>query len=146
MKKGYKIIRELNLVVEYYQGDLTAHDIMGNKKATTEDVDFKKDDSVVLDLRDANVQMDKNDMEKMVAFFKGNSVFQGDKKAVYLTSKPKEVANTMLFSMLVNKYRIQPQSVSTLEAAVQFLHIDGLGVERLNTIIEELKASIQTNL
>ncbi|MBK3519331.1 hypothetical protein [Carboxylicivirga marina] len=143
IKLTFKIIRELNLIVEYYQGDITVHDIIRNKKATIQHPDFNKDANVVLDLRDANVMFEKDDMQTLVTFFKSNSEFQGDKKAVYLTSKPQEVVNTMLFSLKVGEFSIKPQTVSTIEAAVAFMHIDGLDAIRLDAILGELKGISQ---
>ncbi|TRX66126.1 hypothetical protein [Carboxylicivirga sp. M1479] len=145
MYMTYKIVREHNLVVEYYEGDIGIHDIIANKTKLSKEADFRSTDNMILDLRHANVQMDKNGLQKIVAFYKSQKVFQDERKVVYLTSKPGEVVNTILFSKEVEEYRMRPQTVSTFEAAILFLSIDGLEKLQLNNIIEELKESNNTS-
>ena len=141
----YKVIQELALIIELYEGDLTVEDIIYNKERIAESENYDSSYDLILDFRNADLQYMTSDIDRLVAFFKENTILHQKKKVAYLTSKPNEVVATTLFTFKIDDFSIEPKTFSTRDAVVAYLNIKGLSSMNLEAHIKELQMLTDLN-
>jgi hypothetical protein len=140
-KKGvYKIYKDRKLIVEYYSGDINIEDIVILKTALSLEQDFNSGYSIVLDFRECDLLITKEDVLGFISFLKENSIIVGKRKSAYLTTNPNEVVVATIFSTLIKNLPISPKIFTTTEAAVNWLGLDKINNQDLLEIIAELKS------
>lgn len=141
---SYVIMNEEKLIVEYHSGDINIHDFIHSRKIISSDGEYNPNFDLVLDYREANMVVDKNEVDLFVDFFKNYSSIQGNRKSAYLTTDPKQVVITTLFSSAISDLDVRPKTFSTLKGVVNWIWKKGIDTTKLIEIIEELKTRPNT--
>lgn len=146
MKKfgSYIILKKESIIVEYHSGDINVNDFIDSRKIISADSEYNPNFDLILDYREANMEVAQNEIELFVDFFKNYSSILGKRKSAYLTTDPKQVVITSLFSSAISDLDVRPKTFSTLKSVVHWLWEKDIDTERLRGIIEELKASPNT--
>ena len=135
----YKIVQAFKLIIESYVGDVTVMDIIKNKKRITEVEGYKADYNLILDFRDANLQINKTELDRLVVYFKENHIYHKEKRVAYLTDKPNEVVVTTLFASKIKEIPIHPEVFSTVEAVAGYMNMVDSEMFKLKIMLNELK-------
>jgi hypothetical protein len=137
---AYKIIYDRPLIVEYYNGLITAEDLIYLKNVIKEEPNYNLYFNTILDLRDCDLQINTEGLRTIVDFFISSSEKTGIRKVAYLTSKPNQVVIATLYSILVESsgLNFDPNIFSTIEAVVRLFGDHIITQKELVEIIDEL--------
>lgn len=135
----YKIIPELNLIIDCWFGVLTFDKILASKLEQANDVNWNKEYHNISDIRNAIFSLSNEEAKKIIDYTKQDKRWQDKRKTAYLTNNPNQVVFQNLLE--INKSREIPneiQSFSTLGAILKWMQIDMSEFEKINAIIIEL--------
>lgn len=141
-KKGtYKVIPEKPLIIEYYSGDITAHDLLAQKNKIKHESGYDFQSNTIIDFRECELKIEEDELPIIFDFFKTNFQNSKPRKIGYLTSKPNQVVLAILFLKMASESGIKylPNIFSTSKAAVNFFGSNIIKEEEFDTIIHELK-------
>jgi hypothetical protein len=139
----YKILHDRQLIIEYYNGLISAEDLIHMKVVIKEEPDYNFYSNTILDLRDCDVKIDMEELKTFIDFFKLNYEKKEIRTAVYLTSKPNEIVLATLYSVLAENAELNfnPNVFSTIEAIVRLFGEEIITKKEFIQIIDELKTS-----
>jgi len=146
MKKfgSYIIVKEERLIVEYHSGDINVNDFIHSRKIISSDSEYNPNFDLILDYREANMVVDKNEIDLFVDYFKNHSSIVGVRRSAYLTTDPKQVVVTTLFSSAISDLDVRPKTFSTLKGVVNWIGKKDIDTTKLREIIKELKTRPNT--
>jgi len=139
---SYLIMPHKKLILEYYNGKINMSDLIHFKRIISKDPDHNFYFNTIIDFRDAELMIGKNELDALLAFFRRKFKVSGTRNVAYLTSAPKEVVITKLFSLLANEYadlRFNLQTFSTIEAVSGWFSSVSVPYETLKSSLQELK-------
>ena len=143
MKKigAYKILPNKQLIIEYYSGEITIKDLMFFKYVIRKEPNYNFYWNTVLDFRDCVLLIKQDGLKEIIAFFKNNYEILESRNVAYLSSKPNEVALSILYSLLVKDSGLNfDTSVFSSTSGVVKMFGEKLITEKdLIEIIDELK-------
>lgn len=138
IKNSYRILKEENLIVEYHGGVGKIEDAIHFRKIQATDPDFSPEFNVIADLRDLAMDVQVNELKKLVEFYKQTPSIIGNRRNALITENPSQV---VLATMLKQMKAGSPQSikvVSTVGSAVNWVNT-GLSGTYVTNILQELK-------
>lgn len=119
---NYTIISELKLIIEHYTGSITMEDIIRLKKDISKQNKYSPKHDVIMDLRYATLNFEVADLNNYVNFANSYEQIIGKRKTGFITSKPKQVALTTIFSYVKGSLPIDSRTFSTLNALIVWLN------------------------
>lgn len=135
----YKILPELNLIIEYYCGKINLDDIINHKKNEIEDIEYRSNYNFIADLRDSELDIAQPDIFDYVSFVEMNNKITGQRKSAILTDTPNQVALTSLFKLKSEKLPVNNKIFSTLEASMEWLNLSKNYYNHITGIINNMK-------
>ena len=135
----YLILPDKNLIIEYWGGHPVMDDYFEFKVRMSKDKDFDPQYNVLIDMRDAELNLQEIDIKNYMKFLEKNKNTINRRKAVHLTGSPNQVITSMLFIMNLKKVPIIVKTVSTIEAAVNFIDLTNEDVDVINDHINQFK-------
>ena len=137
----YKIIYDKHLIVEYYNGIITAGDLIHFKNVIRKEPNYDFYSNTILDFRDCVLEIKKVELHGILEFFRTNFEKAGIRNTAYLTSKPNEVVLATLYSHLVkdSELNYNLSVFSTEKAAAEMFGEKVISEEGLHKILSELK-------
>lgn len=112
--------------------------ILEFKKGEAVDPDFSPDLDIIVDMRNLIFNISIPDIEAFVDFNKNHSEIMGNRRNAVITNTPNQVVVTTLFKQMHNDLPQAFHVVSTLEAAVGWVHC-GLTPTQVSAILNGLK-------
>lgn len=134
----YTILKDINLITEYYHGQILIEDVIDLKKKLFVDNKYHPEFNIIMDFRDARAVFDKSGLMKYISFGKENLKYTGQKNIAFLTSKPNEVVLGTIFEKLNDELPFNTKLFSTLEAAMSWLNLNYSSLERIRETIIKL--------
>ena len=135
---NYTILPDLELIIEYFAGDVNAECILEQKGKLIKDPLFNEDYCVLDDFRDAKIDYSMEGIQKIIEWIAKNH--NAKRQSAHLTSQPDQVAATMMFDReKSSKLEINLKIFSSLHPAVQWLNIENSAIPRIEAAIESLK-------
>ena len=135
----YTILEEINLIIQFYQGDITLSGLKNMKRNLFQDKGYNSEYKVLSDLRLSNNSLALEEVEEY-------GIWMGKKlKAVrvnlsaILTSTPQQVVQSMIFSLNKNLEKDSYTVFSTLESALLYLRVDISYSEVIEIEINKMK-------
>lgn len=119
-KSTYKIISNLELIVIFFQNEISLIDLKFAMIEIYKDHNYSPDYNLIIDCRKVIFKIDKNEILLFAKFLninKDNGII-GNRRAAVLTSTPNQVVIAMLIDLVI-KFQIKIYVVSTLNAALQ---------------------------
>lgn len=135
----YKIIPELNLIIDCWYGELTFDKILSSKLEQANDPEWNQAYHNISDIRNAVFSLSDKEAKKIIDYTRTDIRWQHKRKTAYLTDNPNQVVFQKLLEF--NKSREIPNEIegfSTLNAILNWLQIDMSEFEKINNIIREL--------
>lgn len=121
---NFKILKNKRLIVEYYSGIILLDDFISLHTRKGNHPDFNKNFNLLIDFRDANIQLSKEDIYALIAFHQRNEKLLGERIAAHLTLTPRQVVSSSNFDIYNEVLPIRIAVFSTLGAALNWV---GLG-------------------
>jgi len=134
----YKIIQNMNLIIEYHAGKLCYDEIIKFKTIQSKDDNYNANYNFLVDIREAEIMLSEDQIINIFKFVIDNKIMIGNRKVAQLTSTPNQVVTTILLEKH-NIIPIQTNVFSTMEAAIRFLGFSNIDLKTINGYIEELK-------
>ncbi|WP_372640994.1 hypothetical protein [Ancylomarina sp.] len=117
---SYVILEKEQIIIEYHSGEINVDDIINSRKVISSNPDYNPNFNIVLDIRDASMNLSPHDVARGVAFIKKFNILLGERKSAFLTSSPNHVVITTLFSRGLGGFPIKPRVFSTEKAAFEW--------------------------
>ena len=145
---AYKILKDKKLIVEYYSGDLTVKDLIFFKDVISKDQNYNLYWNTIADFRDSTVLAKNDELIQIVDFLKSKfkeSEESGVRTIAYLSSKPNEVALSVLYSLLVKNSGLNYNNIiaSSIDVIIKNFDDNVITENEVVEIIDELK--VQSN-
>jgi len=118
----YIILKEHNLILEHYSGNIYLDDIIRLAEIESADENFNATLNIIVDFRKATLNITEKDVSEYVQYAKNKNNFEVKKTAI-LTSTPNHVVVSTLFSIMKDDLPIDVKICSTLSVALQHVNI-----------------------
>ncbi|MCU4176239.1 hypothetical protein [Carboxylicivirga sp. N1Y90] len=142
MKKNitYKILPQINIVVEYFSGPIHISDMIAHKKDIIKNIEFYPNINFIADLRDSQLLYTKQELSEYVGFIKEEKKLNTHRKTAILTSTPQQVAQSTIYESLTKDLPIRFKIFSTLQATLEWVSVKkGLEFSMIEGTILKLK-------
>ncbi|MFZ5940564.1 MAG: hypothetical protein ACOYXB_08315 [Bacteroidota bacterium] len=140
----YRIVSELKLIIERWEGVFTLDEIIGSKVAELSDPEWNDKYSVLSDYRSSETGIEFGRNIDYSTYKESAGRLLNKHKAAILTEKPAQVvqSNFMKFN-LPDDAPVEIEIFSTVEAALTWLGIDVAETERITRILKELNPAFE---
>lgn len=133
----YFSLKETNLIIEKFEGDLNLASLKNLKSREVEDPLYHKDYPILSDIRTSQPQISLDEIKDYQNFISKLDVV-GERQLAILTESPMQVAIASLFKSHFNKNGQEIEIFSTLEAAMHWLN--------RNNYFEEVKNLLDSKI
>jgi hypothetical protein len=143
---AYKILVEKELIIEYYTGEVRAHDFISLKERICKEPDYDFSFDTIIDIRDAALAIDENDLSNILAFINIKFKDAAGRKSAYLTASPNDVVQTTMYASLNeinNKLHMQMGTFSTVKAVSKWFGYNGTTTDLIESTIAQLKEKVK---
>jgi hypothetical protein len=127
----YKIITELKVIVEYFEGDIFLNDMIDFETREMNDKDYNPKFNMITDLRNVELIASENDVLQFVSFMKKTTQLLDQRKVAIITNTPKQAALTTLYVLYFADSPIVNKVFSTLKGAIEWI---GLPSEKISVV------------
>ena len=134
----YSILKDIGLVIQYHQNNITKNKMQQLKSDIINDKDFNPKFGFIVDLRNATINLTEDELLEYGNWVKENVKLTGLMRLVLLTSTPDHVTKTILFTLNENISPLQYRTFSTVEASIKWLNIDNCHLNYVTKEIEKL--------
>lgn len=137
-KCKYQILTNYKLVIGYYSGKISEHEIISLKETIKKDKAFNIEFNTLDDFTETDFNTTKESFHHVFQWLKNN--YSWERKSAVLTHTPEQVANILRFDYL-NRDQL-PMSIkvfSTLTGALQWIGLTQKDEPEIRTIIEKIK-------
>ncbi len=142
---SYKIIPELNLIIQYLQGPVEGDDAIHLVKEVRKDNTYNPKYNVLIDFRDIAIDRHnikgRDSIAKFISFIKEKPELMSGKKISIIFSKPIQAVLSTFLKEDYSAISVSTGLYSTLEAALENLYISPKEIQRVSEEIEKLKNS-----
>lgn len=138
---NYQILPHLNLMVEYYRGDVLADDIIKLKERELSDTNHNPNYNSIVFLQDLTIKkldsvLIQGQMAKFIQYASNNKKVLGSRKTAILTNTPDQVAIGTLYQGDAKKFPIEYKIVSTIEATFEWVDLSVDYYDEINAILK----------
>lgn len=137
--KQHFISKEDGLVINYFSGDISVSDVKERMSQISADPDFSLNYDILNDFRDSHPDIDHKVVGDYIKYLKDELQMLTKRKCILLTSKPEQVALSIIFSKLTEVSPLIPFVCSSVKASADFLEKEGLDRKKLDKMIGVLK-------
>jgi hypothetical protein len=135
---SYRILPDLELIVESYYGIVSINDYIQLKTAQLIDNQFNPLFSNIADIRNTELSISNDDIIMCINFMKSANGLIGKRRAAVLTATPNQVAISILFARYGKELPVQYEVVSTLEAALKWVKKSPSDYTRVKSVMTEI--------
>ena len=138
--KDYIIIKEKELIVEYYSGPIYLNDFIDIHEKKSNDIDFNPNFNLIIDFRDAKISLNEKDVLELIDYHKTNEKLYGSRRAAHITKTPKQVVAGINFDRYNKELPIEIEVCSTLEASLDWVGLDIEDKKLIESCFDKLKS------
>jgi hypothetical protein len=138
-KVFFKILPEEQLIIEYFSGSVSWHDLVEMKRLEVSEPNYNPNFNVITDIREAVLNLEALDeIESYLDFLKSNQKSVGTRKTAILTDNSEQVIHSELLRVMKNDLPINIKTVSTYQAVFEWVEILPKDRERIENYLENL--------
>jgi hypothetical protein len=138
-KTRYCILPELNLIIEYYSGIIGVEEIKNLELLKNKDKEYNGEYNIILDMSDAEFNLDENDIDEVSLFMQTNKDSFGKRKCAFITKTPNQVVSPMLYKSQIKFLPMKYEVFSTMNASLKFINVSRIHKKYIKNIIKNLK-------
>ena len=136
---NYLIVKEKKLIIEYYSGKIYLNDFIKIHDKKGNDKDFNINYNLLIDFRDAEIHLEKEDVFKLIDYHKNNKKLYGARHAAHITQTPSQVVAGVNFDRYNKELPIKIKVFSTLEASLGWVGLEIKDKNIIESYIDILK-------
>lgn len=140
---SYKVLPDLKIIVEYFEGQINLQDLINFQLNQLKDESCRLDYNDITDVRNAQFVVLKDDLKKYVEFVRNSDAKQHNRKVAIIADNPGQTAITMLYSAYTENLALNNKVFSTIEAAIKWM---GMPVDRLSSISDTIELIKNRNI
>jgi hypothetical protein len=137
----YSIIKNLNLILQFHQNEITVEGLKKLKQDIYNDKDYNPDFFVLMDIRFATIKMNQEELIQLMNWINENSKSSGKYPTIIITDSPEQVAKSMMYRVNDKIKKFQIRIFSTLEKSLITMGIDFSNLESIETELKKMKVS-----
>lgn len=138
-KYRYRILKEKNLIVKYYSGQISIKDLYDFVNLTGEDADYLPTMFVLNDIRDCIIVIENKEIYNFIENIRNSQRLYAKRKIVFLTSTPNQVVFSTMLNLFKKETLIELSIVTTLDRAFRNLMISKFDYDFVNQTLNDLK-------
>jgi len=138
--KSYKILKDKNLIIEYFSGDVNIESYLKFKQNLIQDPDFSVNYHYFIYFKDVNFNITEEDIVKYLNFSNKNLKVNQARQVALITKTPNQVVISSLYKMASKQPNQKVEIFSTCEKAFQWLDTEPLFLDELH-FIKELQSN-----
>lgn len=135
MKAHHTIIKDINLIIEVYEGVITIDDILNNLKNIFDDPDYSSHYNFLVDLRRASMVYSINDYKILFKTIENSPQGYSRHLTALLTATPEQTTTSMLIVFNEMPKDFKDSVFTTLSGSMNYLGID---LKHRDLIISEI--------
>jgi hypothetical protein len=135
----YKIISELQLAVEYYEGQISLNDVIAFELSEMKNSEYSPMLNFIADFRNAELTASESDVKEFVDFLKKTEGIIDNRKVALVTDTPNQVVLKTLYALYTSDTPVKIKVFSTLDAAMKWLEVKEKDHSLIFQTLEELK-------
>ncbi len=136
---NYIILKEKNLIVEYYAGDIYKQDFLDYYQRKANDVNYNSNFNLLIDFRDSQIHLSKEDVYELSQFISNNPILNGSRYAAHITNSPNQVVSGIKFDIYRKNLPVKIKIFSTLAAALSWVKLPPTDQHELEVHLNALK-------
>jgi len=140
-KVKYRVLPDIKIIIEYFNGEITLNDIIENDKNIVIDKHYNLNYNSIIDFRDAQLMLSQDDIINYINFVNKNSEIVGKRKVAFLTSTPDHVALLTIYDMLGESLPMAYNIFSTMKASLKWVGVSISHIDLFEKYIEDFKNS-----
>lgn len=138
----YKILPELNLIIDVWYGAMTFDKILASKLEQVKDPKWNQGYNNISDIRNAVFSLKMEEAKKIIEYIRADTRWQFKRRTAYITKNPNQVVFQKFIEMAKSKeIPNEIESFSTLQAALSWLRIDDSEFKKIDHVIADLNAA-----
>ena len=119
----YKILPELNLLLEFWSGEVTLENYIEYKKQVFKSEKFNPHIDTIADFRNSFLNVTENDILKLIEFHRQNG-FITDRISIHITQTPNHVLYSYLYAQNIHSSSVHVRTVTVFDSAIMILHLE----------------------
>lgn len=143
-KSAYRIINDLNLILEYHSGNIDVDSYIKFKQLVFSDTGFKSGLNHFIHFKNVTFNTPDTEIKKFVDFIKNNAPKLGKRKVAFVTSTPNQVVTTTIYKTMLADKEQQVAVFSTNDTALNWLTSNPLATEDLIEIVKSMTKEINS--
>lgn len=142
-KASYKIIPELKLLLEYYEGFITLDSFLKYKNDLISDSAYNNSFCAINDLRNCTLAYNTEELKKYVEFAGKYEHGEDLRRSVTITNAPEQVVLSSMYAKHSHEVNDISFVVSSMLAAIEYLHLPVEQLDNLENILSELRVNLK---
>lgn len=110
----------------YFQGAIMPEDIITFIQALLKDEDYNPSYKSLIDLRDALLHYQPDDVKRIIEYMRTTEGFYGNRKTAYVTSSSNQVVPPMMMGHATPNFPMDVKVFSSFEYALAWLEVEDL--------------------
>lgn len=135
----YKILHEINLVLQYYKGNLNSDFMIEKNSEMFRDDDFNPEYNGITIFWDVSFTEDFFEIKKYSDFITKNQSLYSKRQVAVLTDTPNQAATATLFKQFSGGTPMSYEVFSTLDRAIKWLNLPNDKFEVIKNAMQEIK-------
>lgn len=123
MNHRYTIMKDINLNIQLYVGDMTLMNAKDLKLQVINDPSFKADSNTIIDCRKADIKLTNEELYNLGHFINSKTKKLKGNKLAIITSNPNQVFKSTIFTLNPNLKNVHYKIFSTISGAAHWLQI-----------------------
>ena len=143
MKGIYKyiILKNLNLIIQFYQGKITYEGLLKLNQEILKDNNYNPNFGILVDFRLSKSNISIEEIKSYSKWVNEQSILNRLNNRVILTNTPEQVTKSTIFSLEEEVKEFNYLIFSTLENSLTSLNIDISNLERVEIEIEQMRVN-----
>tara|TARA_Y100001935_G_C17074400_1_gene393155 strand:- start:118 stop:555 length:438 start_codon:yes stop_codon:yes gene_type:complete len=138
----YKILKEHNLIVDYYEGVFSVEDIIRHKENQSKDPMWDSAYSTIADMRHMSFTSPLSESIKLADYVSDHPKWAHPRKSAQITNLSNQMVFKTIYKDLVDKFtNIKIKPFNDISEALNWLDLGPISIEKIEAIMTELKES-----
>lgn len=134
----YKIVTQLKIIIEYYEGELNLEPLIEFKKRQAADKNYSPHYDIIADLRKCDLKINPDEVDSYMEFLVKNRMIVGNRKNAIITQEPYQVVFSELLKRSYSRLSKTIEIFSSVSAALNWINKKDLNLEKFNKIMRDI--------
>ncbi|MBN1118994.1 MAG: hypothetical protein JXA77_17415 [Bacteroidales bacterium] len=137
----HKIIPEINLYLQYFQGEFKLDSAINAMAAVINEPQYNSGYNSIIDFRDTSFVFTEAEIQQFVSFIVKANAAEKRRKVSLLTSNPNQVFYLSLFTHFAQNIKVNYNIFSTVDAAIEWIETDKINFQFIKDEIRLIRST-----